>query len=170
MFISLPLLLAAAFLLMALAFWCVPLVAGRNPVPFPDRGWRIFSAVSPHGQDAIVALRAARGVPERVQFNSPGVLRSIRWNGTIINCPSPEAAATLGNAAASIGLVASDPVQAATAAAAALRTPGFSAQVVTDAEPELPIAFVVTDALTGIVLNFRKHVIHLPRPTRPPRR
>ena len=35
-----------------------------------------------------------------------------------------------------------------------------------DAEPELPIAFVVTDAFTGTVLNFRKHVVHLPRPTR----
>jgi hypothetical protein len=35
---------------------------------------------------------------------------------------------------------------------------------VLDAEPDLPIAFVVTNAFTGTVLNFRKHVIHMPQP------
>jgi len=37
--------------------------------------------------------------------------------------------------------------------------------VVADAEPELPIALVVTNALSCTVLNFRKHVIHLSRLT-----
>jgi hypothetical protein len=32
------------------------------------------------------------------------------------------------------------------------------ARVVLDADPELPIAFVVTDAMIGTVINFRKHV------------
>lgn len=41
------------------------------------------------------------------------------------------------------------------------RLPGA---VVLDAEPELPIAFVVTDAMPGTVINFRRHVVHLPRP------
>ena len=36
--------------------------------------------------------------------------------------------------------------------------------VVLDAEPGLPIAFVVSDAMPGTVLNFRRHVIHLPKP------
>ena len=59
---------------------------------------------------------------------------------------------------------AKDPIASANEAADFLRSKGFEAEVVLDAEPELPIAFVLTDALNGTVLNFRKHVIHLPRP------
>ncbi len=61
-------------------------------------------------------------------------------------------------------MVADDPAASANAAADFLRSRGFTAEVVLDAEPELPIAFVLTDAMIGTVLNFRKHVIHMPRP------
>lgn len=33
-----------------------------------------------------------------------------------------------------------------------------------DAQPELPIACVVTNAMSGTVLNFRNNVLHLPKP------
>ena len=33
----------------------------------------------------------------------------------------------------------------------------------------VPIAFVVTSAMPGTVINFRKHVIHLPRPQPAPK-
>lgn len=46
--------------------------------------------------------------------------------------------------------------------------PPFEANVVLDAEPELPIAFVVTDAMSGTVLNFRMHLMHVPRPEAAP--
>jgi hypothetical protein len=36
--------------------------------------------------------------------------------------------------------------------------------VVRDVEPGLPIAFVLTDALAGSVLNFRPHISRMPRP------
>jgi len=75
----------------------------------------------------------------------------------------PEVVAKLDGAASSIGLVARDPA-AAENAATFLRDKGFKARVVTDAEPELPIAFVVTDAFAGTVLNFRKHATRMPRP------
>ncbi|GAB3743467.1 hypothetical protein [Lysobacter olei] len=70
----------------------------------------------------------------------------------------------LGHAAVSIGLVAEDPAASARDAAEFLRARDFEAQVVLDAEPALPIAFVVTNATSGTVLNFRKHVVHVPRP------
>jgi len=104
------------------------------------------------------------GIRERFQFNTGGVLRSIMWDGTIINQSSPEVIQKLGSAAASIGLVADDPVASANSAADFLRSRGFEANVVLDAEPDLPIAFVITNAMTATVINFRKHVIHLPRP------
>jgi len=92
------------------------------------------------------------------------------WDGTIINHPDSDTLEKLGTPSSSIGLVASDPEASARAAADLLRERGFKAEVVLDAEPELPISFVVTDALPGTVLNFRKHVVHLPRPTPAPRR
>ena len=109
------------------------------------------------------------GVNERFRFDTGGVLRSIMWDGTIINHSSAEVVQKLGAATSSIGLVAKDPEASAKDAAEFLRSRGFQAQVVLDVEPGLPIAFVTSDAMAGTVVNFRKHVIHLPRPQPAPR-
>lgn len=164
MFIPTWLLIGASVLVAGFVAWSFLLASGRNPLPFPDHGSRIFSAATPQAKDAIVALLAANGLKERFQFNTEGVRRSIMWDGTIINCSAAEISQKLGSATSSIGLVSADPVVSATTAAAFLRAKGFVADVVLDAEPELPIAFVVTNALSGTVLNFRKHVIHMPKP------
>jgi hypothetical protein len=144
--------------------WLGLILAGRNPLPFPDVGSRIFTAATPEAKAAIIELLARHGVRERFQVNTKGVLRSIMWDGTIINCPDPDVTRRLGSPKASIGLVSSDPATSAAQAAAFLKQRGLSAEVVLDAEPDLPIAFVTTNAFTGTVLNFRKHVIHMPRP------
>jgi len=144
--------------------WAVLLASGRNPLPFPDPGSRIFTASSAEAKDAVVTLLSMHDIRERFQANTEGVLRSIMWDGTIINLPSPEVAQKLNSPAASIGLVANDPVASAKAAADFFRSRGFTAEVVLDAEPDLPIAFVLTNAMVGTVFNFRKHVIHMPRP------
>jgi hypothetical protein len=146
--------------------WCALILADRNPLPFPDVGSRIFSAASPAAKATIIELLAQHGVRERFQADSGGVLRSIMWDGTIINYPDPAVAQRLGSATASIGLVADDPAAAANAAATFLRARGFSAEVVLDVEPGLPIAFVVSNVFPGTVLNFRKHLIHMPRPSK----
>ncbi|HUP66168.1 MAG TPA: hypothetical protein VM557_12900 [Thermoanaerobaculia bacterium] len=164
MFVPTWLLVLLFVFVAVLVAWSVLLVTGRNPLPFPDRGSRIFSASSKEAKEAVVALLAEHGIGERFQFNTGGVHRSIMWDGTIINVPAPEILEKLGSPAASIGLVARDPVASANNAADFLRSRGFDASVVLDAEPELPIAFVVTNAMTATVLNFRKHVSQLPRP------
>jgi len=166
MFIPIWILALVAVVFAALAAWLVALLRGRNPFPFPDNGSRIFTTPSPEAKAAVVELLGEHGLRERFQFNSAGVQRSILWDGTIINTSDASVLQRLKRPAASIGLVAADPVASAQAAAAFLRRRGFGAEVVLDAEPELPIAFVVTNAFTGTVLNFRKHVLHLPRPTR----
>jgi hypothetical protein len=162
-----PLWLAIPILVVvALAIpWLALILSGRNPLPFPDGGSRIFTAASPEAKATVVTLLSRYGVRERFQVNTSGVLRSIMWDGTIINCPSPAIIQRLGSATASIGLVADHPEASAADAAAFLKSRGFSAEVVLDAEPELPIAFVVSNVFTGTVLNFRKHVIHMPRPS-----
>lgn len=166
MFVPLWLLVPSCLIFVGLVLWSYLLATGRNPLPFPDSGSRIFSASSPEAKDAMIDLLAQHGLRERFQFNIGGVLRSILWDGTIINQSSPEVLEKLGAAAASIGLVAKNPVASAHAAVAFLQSRGFQARIVLDAEPELPIAFVVIDAMSGTVLNFRKHVIHMPRPRR----
>jgi hypothetical protein len=149
---------------LAVLTWAGLMAAGRNLLPYPDTGSRIFAAASPQSKQAIVDLLAQHGIEERFQVDSSGIRRSIMWDGTIINFSPPEVSAKLGNPSASIGLVSSNPVASANSAAAFLKSRGFSAKVVLDAEPALPIAFVVTDAMVGTVLNFRKHVTEMPRP------
>ena len=164
MFIPKWILLLISFLMASLIVWLGLIVFGRNPLPFPDNGSRIFSAASSEGKDAIVELLAIHGIKERFQADSEGVRRSIMWDGTIINLPSPEVLQKLNSPAASIGLVADDPIASANEAANFLRSKGFTAEVILDVEPGLPIAFVSTNAMIGTVLNFRKHIIHFPRP------
>lgn len=149
-----------------LVAWTWLLATNRNPLPFPDRGSRIFTTPSPEAKEAVVALLARHGIHERFEANSTGILRSIMWDGTIINYAPPEVLQKLGDADASIGLVADDPAASAHEAAAFLQSRGFEARVVLDAEPAIPIAFVVTNAMSGTVLNFRKHLVHMPRPER----
>ena len=144
--------------------WAGLMATGKNPLPYPDPGSRIFAATSPESKRVIVELLAQHGIEERFQADSSGIRRSIMWDGTIINFSPPEVSRKLGNPSASIGLVSSDPVASANAAAAFLKSRGFSAEVVLDAEPALPIAFVVTNAMVGTVLNFRKHVTDMPKP------
>lgn len=164
MFLPTWIVLLTCLVFVVLAVWTYLLATGRNPLPFPDRGSRIFTTPSPEAKDAVVALLARHGVKERFQANSSGILRSIMWDGTIINQAPPEVLQKLGHASANIGLVADDPVASANDAAEFFLARGFEAKVVLDAEPELPIAFVVTNAMSGTVLNFRKHLIHMPRP------
>lgn len=169
MFIPVWLLIALALLALTVFGWTVQLAIGRNPFPFPDPGSRIFTAASPEAKQAVVDLLDRHGLKERFRADSATVLRSIFWDGTIINTPSPDVLAKLDGASSCIGLVATDPEASARAAAAFLVARGFSARVVLDVEPELPIAFVVTDAFRGTVLNFRKHIIRMPRPQPVPR-
>jgi hypothetical protein len=164
MFVPLWILALTALVVAATTGWAILVAKRRNPLPFPDPGSRIFTAASAEAKAAIVELLERHGIRERFQVDTSGIRRSIMWDGTIINLPPPESRAKLGNAAASIGLVAADPDAAAREAAEFLRSRGFSAELVPDVEPDLPIAFVVTDAFAGTVLNFRKHMIHLPRP------
>lgn len=164
MFIPVWVLVLALGLVAAFVGWALRAASGRNPLPFPDNGSRIFSASTPEGKAAVVELLARHGLRQRFRFDSSGIERAILWDGTIINHSPRAVLDKLGQPSSSIGLVVDDPEASAYSAAEFLQSQGFEARVVLDAEPNLPIAFVVTNALRGTVINFRKHVIHLPRP------
>lgn len=160
---------ALALVALGWVWWSLRAAAGRNPLPFPDRGSRIFAAASPEGKEAVVALLARHGVEERFRMDTPGVLRSILWDGTIINVSTPEVIAQLDGASAAIGLVSADPERSAQEAAAFLHERGFHARVVVGVEPGVPVAFVLTDALVGSAINFRRHVLRMPKPKPAPK-
>ncbi|WP_428152224.1 hypothetical protein [Brevundimonas sp.] len=164
MFVPVWALVLAAFLAVVFVMWALAVARGRNPLPFPDGGSRIFAAASPEGKDTVVALLDRHGKTARFVMDGGGVSRTILWDGTIINHTVPEVHEKLGFAAASIGLVAGRPVKAANEAADFLRSRGFEAEVVQDVEVGLPITFVRTNAMVGTVINFRKSILHMPKP------
>jgi hypothetical protein len=163
-FIPRRLLAVLALLVAVLAGWAALLAQGRNPLPVPDPGSRVFAAASPEARAAVVDVLAEHGLAERFRADTPDVLRSILYDGTIVNYSAPAITAGLGGATSSIGIVADDPPASAAQAADALRARGFSARVVADSEPGMPVVHVVTDALPGSTLNFRPHALRMPRP------
>ena len=113
-----------AFLFIALFAVLTLIMQGRNPLPFPDHGSRIFSAATPEAKQAVVELLEQYGVHERFQANSGGVLRSIFYDGTIINQSSDDVLAKVGHVYSCIGLVADVPLASARAAADFLQQRG----------------------------------------------
>lgn len=141
--------------------WAIAIAQDRNPLPFPDRDYHVFTAKSEAGLIALEEIMRSHGHAPRFRADSEGVQRTIFSNGTIINHPKPHLLAALGNPAAALGFVVRDPDASAREVAALLRSRGFQAEAIHDAEPGLPIAFVKTDALSGTALVFRKHILQM---------
>jgi len=150
--------LAAVVLLIA---WTISLVRDRNPLPFPDRDYHVFSAKSTAALIALEELMQAHGHRPRFRVDSDEVERTIFSNGTIVNHPRQTMLDRLGQPSAALGFVVDDPEQAAREAADLFRRSGFTAEVILNAEPGLPITFVSTDALSGSTLVFRKHILQM---------
>ena len=151
----------ALMAVLLLAAWTVSLVRDRNPLPFPDRDYFVFSAKSTPALIALEELMRSHGHVPRFRVDSDDVERTIFSNGTIINHPRQTMLDRLGQPAAALGFVVADPEQAARETAELFRRNGFTADVILDAEPGLPITFVTTDALSGSVIVFRKHILKM---------
>lgn len=144
-----------------LALWAFALAYDRNPLPFPDRDYQVFSASSPKALVALEEVMMSLGQRPRFRADSPNVKRTIFASGTILNQPDPRMLESLGSPAAALGFVVDDPDATARRVALQLKEGGFQATSIHGAEPGLPIAFVRTDALSGSVLVFRKHVLRM---------
>jgi len=157
-------LVAVGFL--GLIAFVVALVTDRNPLPFPDRDYHVFSASSPEALMALEQLMQNHGHRPRFRIDSQEVDRTVFSNGTIINYPRPQIFGALGQPGGALGFVVDDPDAAARDAVRLLQAAGLQAEVVLDAEPGLPIAFVKTDALISGAIVYRKHVLEMGQ--RPP--
>jgi hypothetical protein len=150
-----------AVLGLGLIAWTVSIANHRNPLPFPDPHYHVFSASSEKALVALEHVMLGYGVRPRFRIDSENVARTVFANGTIINNPHPEMSALLNNPSGALGFVVQNPVKSAEYTAKELRRDGFEAEVVLDAEPGLPIAFVTTNALRGTAIVFRKHVLKM---------
>jgi hypothetical protein len=161
--VQLPLSVAILFplLTLLLALWALALALDRNPLPFPDRDYQVFSASSPGALVAMEDVMQSLGQRPRFRADSPNVQRTIFASGTIINQPDPRMAEVLGPHGAALGFVVDDPDATARQVASQLQGHGFQAESIHGAEPGLPIAFVRTDALAGSVLVFRRHMLRM---------
>lgn len=164
MFIPIWLLIIIAIVACLFFAWAILAANGRNPLPVPDPGSRIFTTSSPAARAAIVELLGIHGVRQRFRMDSSGIERSIMWDGTIVNYSPEEILRKVDGATACIGLVSDDPEASAISATEFLRQRGFAARVVLNVEPNFPVAFVLTDALRGKAINFRKHIMKMPGP------
>ena len=144
-----------------LGLWTLALAYDRNPLPFPDRDYQVFSASSVEALVAMEDVMQSLGQHPRFRADSPNVQRTIFASGTIINQPDPRMFEVLGPHGAALGFVVDDPDATARQIAEQLQARGFRAASIHDAEPGLPIAFVRTDALSGSVLVFRKHMLRM---------
>ena len=144
-----------------LGLWTLALAYDRNPLPFPDRDYQVFSASSVKALVAMEDVMKSLGQRPRFRADSPNVQRTIFASGTIINQPDPGMRKLLGPHGAALGFVVDDPDATARQVAMQLKRRGFQAASIHNAEPGLPIAFVRTDALSGSVLVFRKHALRM---------
>lgn len=150
---------------LALVAWAAALASNRNPLPFPDHPYHVFSVPSEKALEALERVMMSFGIRPRFRIDSENVNRTVFSNGTIINNPQPGMAARLNSPAGALGFVVPDPDEAAQHIAKELRRSGFEAEVVLDAEPGLPITFVTTNALLGTAIVFRKHILKMgPKP------
>ena len=152
--VQVPLFVAILFPLatLLLGLWTLAIAYDRNPLPFPDRDYQVFSTSSAEALVAMEDVMASLGQRPRFRVDSPNVQRTIFASGTIINHPEPGMLEALGQP---------DPNATARQIAKQLQARGFQATSIHDAEPGFPIAFVRTDALSGSVLVFRKHVLKM---------
>ncbi len=159
--IQVPMFLAVLFpaVTLLLVLWTVALAYDRNPLPFPDRDYHVFSASSPEALAAMEEVMTSLGQRPRFRADSRNVQRTIFASGTIINHPDPGMLELLGPHGAALGFGVADPDASARQVARQLQRHGFQATSIHEAEPGLPIAFVRTDALSGSVLVFRRHML-----------
>ena len=144
-----------------LGLWTIALAFDRNPLPFPDRDYQVFSASSAEALVAMEEVMMSLGQRPRFRADSSNVQRTIFASGTIINQPDPRMFEALGPHGAALGFVVDDPDATARRVAQQLKVRGFQATSIHGAEPGLPIAFVRTNVLSGSVLVFRKHMLRM---------
>jgi hypothetical protein len=140
-----------------------------NPLPFPDRGHRVFALSSEAARMAVIrALRTTGNLRDRFTFQAGPTLQTLMWDGfTVLNHLSPddpEIAQLPGNG---LSLPVKDPAAAAELAVEQLCDAGFPSVKHEITDPSLPpnhLIVVESKAFSGWVLVFRRSLLRMPKP------
>lgn len=143
----------------------------RNPLPFPDRGHRLYGVKDDHGRQIVVEmLRRVGGLDERFTFDSGATHQTLMWDGfTVINYVDRRLEEALGVSSTGLSIPVADPHNAARKAEQILKASGYTATAFFDIDTDLPsnhLAIVVSDAFDGWILVLRRPLIHMPVPKR----
>jgi hypothetical protein len=132
-----------------------------HPVIAELRGGAIMTAPDAKSWHTAVELFNTLGNGPMYTTHNPDVTRAFMRNGEIINLPTPELHAKLGNdIIASRYFVVSDPRMEAERVVKFLQDRGYQARFVIDAEKKLnpgAMAFVTSNAFPGWSIVLRKH-------------
>src|SRR5260370_37592381 len=107
----------------------------RNPLPFPDRGHRLFSVPDDRARQTVTTLLTRAGLKPRLRFRiGPSDQTVFSDNATVIHCFT----ATSGANGNGMSLVVSEPTAAAAAAIKDLRAHSFAAHQLPPFQMKLP--------------------------------
>ncbi len=138
----------------------------NNPLPFPDRGHRVFGVKDEQTRAFVVKLlETLSGKKARFTFDSGKIHQTILHdNLTSIHYidEKPEDVP-----ASAISFAVKNPLASANRAIEMLQNAGFQAKIIEGIETDLPPNYLVpvwSDAFDGWALVFRRSLIKMPKP------
>jgi len=139
----------------------------RNPLPFPDKGHRLFAVPNAAAQIVVLQLLSHAGVSLKYQFRTGPTVQSLLWDNTVVHLVDQDIAGRTGLTGSGISLPVPDPQRAAEEAIHALKSAGFDAECVGGFDDFLPpnhLTVVRSTAFVDWALVFRRHLLKMPKP------
>lgn len=141
----------------------------RNPLPFPDRGHRIFGVPNEKARhDVVELLKKVSALRERWTFDSGEVHQTVMWDGfTSIHYLDPEIQKSRNLMGSGLSVPTNDPQGSAMTAVEFLRAAGYEAKLVEGMNFDLPpnhLIPVESNAFNGWNLVFRRPLHKMPFP------
>ena len=138
----------------------------HNPLPFPDRGHRVFGVKDETTRAVVVKIiEQSCGKKSRFTFDSGDIHQTILHDGyTSVHYidDKPENIAPCG-----ISIAVKNPLASAQKAIRLLKDEGFQADIIEGIEMNLPPNYLVpvrSNAFDGWSLIFRRPLLKMPRP------
>jgi hypothetical protein len=137
-----------------------------NPLPFPDRGHRIFGVRDERARSVVVKLiEMFTGKQSRYTFDSADVHQTIMGDGftSILYLDNNQ----IGIPASGISIPVNDPLEAANKAVELLQNKGYTAEIIESVKFDLPpnqLVPIKSNAFDGWTLIFRRSLVKMPRP------
>jgi hypothetical protein len=141
----------------------------RNPLPFPDRGHRVFGVPDEEARRVVVdLLQRVSALKPRWTFDSGEVHQTLMWDGlTSIHYLDPAVQQSRNILGTGLSVPTNDPARSASEAVSFLKQSGYEARVIEGINLDLPpnhLIPVESNAFNGWNLVFRRPLYKMPFP------